>query len=120
MNKMAKKRMARIMVGTLAGAGAVLFLSSQKGAGTRNQIRKMAVQTKDLGMELGHETAEKARDLIALGKEISHDEDWIEAIETLEIHPSTDKSSNSDERSHSEPHLKIVPPSEPKHDSDKA
>lgn len=87
MDETTKRRAARIVAGTLAGAGAAWFLTSRKSAGARQKIRNIAVQTKDLGMELGHETAEKTRDLIALGREVSSDEDWKEALETLEIEP---------------------------------
>lgn len=85
MDEVKKKRAARIVVGTLAGAGAAWFLTSRRGTDTRHKIRDLAVHTKDLGIELGHETAEKTRDLIALGREVSSDEDWKEALETLEI-----------------------------------
>ncbi|NGZ74031.1 YtxH domain-containing protein [Saccharibacillus alkalitolerans] len=109
MDEAAKRRTARIVIGTLAGAGAVWFLTSRKGAGTRQQIRKLAGQTKDFGMELGHETAEKTRDLIALGREITHDEDWIEAIETLELKPSPGGDSEDEESPDLAPPLRVVP-----------
>ncbi|OWA36935.1 hypothetical protein B9G55_02330 [Saccharibacillus sp. O16] len=119
MNDVNKKRAARIVVGTLAGAGAAWFLASRKGAGARQKIRELAVQTKELGMEIGHETAEKTRDLIALGREISHDEDWKEAIETQDIKPLPEEPA-AEERAplpqfpSSEPHLSVVPPPEHK------
>ncbi|WP_172194835.1 YtxH domain-containing protein [Saccharibacillus qingshengii] len=85
MDEMKKKRAARIVAGTLAGAGAAWFLTSRLGAGTRQKIRDIAQHTKELGMELGHETAEKTRDLISLSREVSSDDDWKEAIETQEL-----------------------------------
>lgn len=116
MDEVNKRRAARIVVGTLAGAGAAWFLASRRGAGTRQKIRKLAVQTKELGMELGHETAEKTRDLIALGREITHDEDWKEAIETQDIQPPLEDSSADfeHESSDEEPRLTVVPPLESK------
>lgn len=119
MDEVNKRRAARIVVGTLAGAGAAWFLASRRGAGTRRKIHKLAVQTKELGMEIGHETAEKTLDLLALGREITHDEDWKEAIETQDIKPpdnssSEDESLSDPEAPRPEGHLSIVPPLEPK------
>ncbi|GEM_PF-6519397 len=120
MDEVNKRRAARIVVGTLAGAGAAWFLASRKGAGARRQIHKLAVQTKELGMEIGHETAEKTLDLLALGREITHDEDWKEAIETQDIKPPDDAASSEDESpsqkdpASSDSHLFVVPPPESK------
>ncbi|MDO3409407.1 hypothetical protein QWJ34_06500 [Saccharibacillus sp. CPCC 101409] len=89
MDEVTMKRVGRIVAGTLAGAGvAAWFLTSAQGAGARRGMRKLADQTKDLG----HETVERTLDLIALGKEITHEEDWKEAIETLETEPETGSS----------------------------
>lgn len=108
MDETTKRRMARIVMGTMAGAGAAWFLTSNKSAGARQQIRKIAIQTKEKGLELGHETAEKTRDLIALGREVSSDEDWKEAIETLEIQPSAETDDSSADPSEAAPHLQVV------------
>ncbi|MEJ8304429.1 hypothetical protein [Saccharibacillus sacchari] len=108
MDETTKRRMARIVMGTLAGAGAAWFLTSRKSAGARQQIRKIAVQTKEKGLELGHETAEKTRDLIALGREVRSDEDWKEAIETLEIQPSAEADASPASPSEATPHLQVV------------
>ncbi|CAM4301533.1 YtxH domain-containing protein [Saccharibacillus endophyticus] len=108
MDETTKRRLARIVMGTLAGAGAAWFLTSNKSAGTRQQIRKFAIQTKEKGLELGHETAEKTRDLIALGREVSSDEDWKEAIETLEIKPSAETDDSSADPSEAASHLQVV------------
>ena len=84
MDEVTMKRVGRIVAGTLAGAGvAAWFLTSDQGAGARRGMRKLADQTKGLG----HETVEMTLDLIALGKEITHEDDWKEAIETLETEP---------------------------------
>ena len=106
MDETTKRRMARIVIGTLAGAGAAWFLASEKSAGARQQIRKLAVRTKERGLELGHDTAEKTRDLIALGREVNSDEDWKEAIETLEIKPAAETDDSPSEAK--PPHLHIV------------
>ncbi len=108
MDETTKRRMARIVMGTLAGAGAAWFLTSRKSAGARQQIRKIAIQTKEKGLELGHETAEKTRDLIALGREVSSDEDWKEAIETLEIKPSAEADGSSATPPEAASHLQVV------------
>ncbi|CAM3302025.1 MULTISPECIES: YtxH domain-containing protein [Saccharibacillus] len=105
MDETTKKRAARIVAGTLTGAGVAWLLTSRKGADARQKLHDLAVQTKDLGVELGHGTAEKTRDLIALGREVSSDEDWKDALETLEIEPEPEANIESPQEPAQDDHI---------------
>ena len=94
MNKSTNKRTATIVIGTLVGAGIAWFFTSNRSAGARDRIAEIASQTKERSVEFGHETVEKTKDLIALSREVNSDEDWIEAIEHVEV--DSEKSTTED------------------------